>query len=287
MTKTLFSALLMVGGTACAFGQAVITSGGSQFGWTSATDANISGAAVRTGTTAGEGSVLKTAAGADVLFANWWWYRVNSATVPSGPFSDTREFALSRLQSKSVVGNTMTLNYTETTDGTANGAVLFDAALRYTITNNASGVLVNSDTFITNQSGSAMTLSIFGYVDYDVTTSNNNSATMVGDVTSGRMVVTNGGNSATYRFLDGSAYQVSAFSTVRGSLSNAGIDNLNNTGLPFGPGDFTGAVQWDITLQARESISILTSYSAVPEPASMAALGLGLAGIIARRRRKK
>lgn len=285
-------ALFSAAGAALAavgFGQAVITSGSSSFGFPAAGDINISGATTRTGTGGGNGNFVPQGA-ADNLFQTWWWYRVDNATPPAGgSYADTREYAFSRLQSKNVTGNNMTLNYSETSDGTANGFSLFDASIFYTITNNGSGgSLVTAVNTITNQSGNPLTLSLFGYVDYDVpASSSTNTAVFAGDLSSGRFVVTGTTQIAEYRFLNASAYQVSSYSTVRGLLANTSIDNLNNTGLPFASGDFTGAVEWNVTLGVRESISLMTSYVAnpVPEPATMLALAGGLA-LLARRRRR-
>src|SRR5689334_18005880 len=135
MNKRVFLGALALACASLSFGQAVISSGTSSYGFSSATDADISGSTTRTGTNGGGNSVFTSLGAPDVQFQNWYWYRVNSATISSGSFSNTREYALSGLTSKTVNPNNMTLHYTETTDGTANGTPLFISNIGYGITN--------------------------------------------------------------------------------------------------------------------------------------------------------
>lgn len=255
------------------FGQAVINSGTSQFGWTSATDANISGATVRTGTGGGTSVVYSANGSADQLFQNWWWYRVNGVNA--------REFALSNMTSKVVSGNSMTLNYAEP-EG-------FSTELRYTITNSAAGALVTGTAFITNTGSSALDMSFFNYMDFDMDGFGNDTATLVSDNPSMLMLIGDSTDliNVEYRALDGVAYQVGDFPSVRNLLTDANVNDLNNSGLPYGPGDFSAANQWSFVLNEGEQIAVQTSMvlNPVPEPASMAALGLGVVALL--RRRKK
>ena len=48
-------------------------------------------------------------------------------------------------------------------------------------------------------------------------------------------------------------FQIAAFDTIRAQLADAGIDNLTDTGTTFGPGDYTGAHQWTLSLGAAGS----------------------------------
>jgi hypothetical protein len=56
-------------------------------------------------------------------------------------------------------------------------------------------------------------------------------------------------------------YQTASFATVRSLLTNAVVDNLNNTGVPFGPGDWTSAYQWDVIVPANGSIEVYEGLS--------------------------
>jgi hypothetical protein len=66
------------------------------------------------------------------------------------------------------------------------------------------------------------------------------------------------------------------------------VNNLNNTGLPFGPGDFSAANQWNFVLNPNDQIAIQTSMvlTPVPEPATLAVIGLGVLSLMRRRAKK-
>lgn len=266
-----FSALVV----AAANGQALITAGTSQFGWTSTSDANISGASIRTGTGGGASAIFTSQGSANQLFQQWMWFRVNGV--------DTREFALSALTGKVVSGNHMTLSYNET-EG-------FTADVDYTITNQGSGTLLTKTVFITNvlTSGGQLNMSFFDYFDFDLnSTGNDDTATIASNNPALRVLIGDAGGpmGAEYRAIDGVNYQVGAFSGVRTLLTNTGIDNFNSTGAPFGPADFSAGNQWSFVLNPGQQIAIQTSMllTPVPEPATLAALGLGAMALIRRRR---
>lgn len=271
--KRVFVGLGLAGFASLSFGQAIITDGTSSFGWTSQTA--LSAAANRTGSGGGADNTFISSGSPDQAFQQWWWYRVNGV--------NTREFALSTQANAPVVnGNNMTLTYREP-EG-------FTSRLEYTINNIGGRARVTGTNFVTNEGNNNLDLEFFNYIDYDM---NGNAS---GDIASLqfpnpvlRMNITDpaGIPAAEWRVLDADAFQIGAWPGLLNSLSNASIDNLNNTGDPFGPGDFSAAVQWKFTLAPGEQIALQTTQflNPVPEPATMAALGLGILAI-ARRRRK-
>lgn len=242
-------------------------------------------------TAGGTGSDFRPdgAATPDLLFQNWWWYRVQGDTRerPFGIYTDgTRDIT----GSSSFGGNTFTMNWTATEGGNP----LFTAQWTATLFGNPDpGIATFTYSFqVTNTSGGQLTFNLFNYLDLDVP-ANSGTNTATGDATS--MTVVGTTHFASWNNGGADNFQVTGFATVRGLLANALVDDMNNTGLPFGPGDWTGAVQWVRTLNDGESFTIGGSIAAVPEPTTLALAGLGVAGTlmtvrrarIARRRKNK
>jgi hypothetical protein len=195
-------------------------------------------------------------------FQSWWWARFPG---------DTREHALYGPATANWGGSLGQLNYsfpglpvvqTYQVIGTGSG-----------------GVLVESIT-LTNTSNQPLSANLFHYLDLDL----NGSA-------SGDSAVLNGPNSIkvtdgpwTAHYEGSGTYEVGGFPTVRDLLTNNSINNFSNSGLPFGPGDWTGGWQWSFTLQPNDMITLTASLSIIPAPASAAVLALG--GLVAARRRR-
>ncbi len=269
MKRTLLT-LGFIAGASLGMSQVIISDGTSTFGWSSNT--NLTGGTVRTGTGGGTGAEFKVNGSADQSFQEWWWYRANGV--------NSREFALStQVNAPVVTGNSMVLSYREP-EG-------FTSTLTYTINNVGGAARVTGTNIIKNEGNSALDLDFFNYIDWDMNaTAGTDTATLLQNNPALRMRVQDGLMVGEYRALDADNYQIGAFSGVRTLLTNTVINDFNNT-TPNFTGDFTGGVQWKFTLDPGQSIALQTTrtLSVVPEPASMAALGLGIAALLRRRRK--
>ncbi|MBU6413790.1 MAG: hypothetical protein KGS45_09965 [Planctomycetes bacterium] len=202
----------------------------------------------------------------DHLFQNWWWFRVQG---------DANETAFNNASNWSYTGNTARLEFSTAS---------FDAVIQYTVTSirNGLGVLTTTCT-VFNTSADPLTLNLFNYNDLDMNeTASNDSADLNGV---NIIRVTDGGNTgwrANYEGTD--AYQVASFSGIRNILNDPNADDLNNTGLPFGPGDWTGAFQWSFSLGSLSAATASATITIIPTPGALALAGVG--GLLAARRRR-
>ncbi|MGE3109240.1 MAG: hypothetical protein AB7G11_04545 [Phycisphaerales bacterium] len=190
------------------------------------------------------------ATGTDHVFQNWWWYRVDGV--------DTREVPFMNATSAVWSGNTGTVTFT-----TPN----FDAVMTYVVTDNGTNAaMVVASMSVTNTSGGPISLQLFNYQDYDLAGSATGDSAVL--VSPNNIRITEAGNTIIGGFIGAGAtnYQVSTFATVRGLLTNTTVDNFNNSGLPFGPGDFTGGYQWSLQLDAGASTSVSAMLTLDPPP---------------------
>jgi hypothetical protein len=110
-----------------------------------------------------------------------------------------------------------------------------------------------------NLSGSPLTLSLFAMANLDVSgTAANDSATLD---PLGRIIVSDplSSDQALMEVAGASAYLVrpNGSTSVGAVLGDAVVTDFDNSGLPFGPGDFTGGAQWkDRVIPAGGKLSI-------------------------------
>lgn len=172
-------------------------------------------------------------------------------------------------------------NYAEFTYGSN----VFDVTVRYLLTGSANSSDLAEVITITNKSNTRRSFTLFEYDDFDLAGNPN------GDVATKL-------NSSTIRQFKGltsvtvgatpipNLMEVAGFPTILDELSDLNVDNLNPTLNSFGPGDATFAMQWNFGLEAGESVQMSKNkILVVPEPATMAALGIGVAALLRRRRK--
>jgi hypothetical protein len=186
----------------------------------------------------------------DHLFETGWWFRVNGGAQETFfPVPTTQNYT----------GDTATLDWTSL------GGALFSAQLKWVVNNDAtvtgfpSGT-VRGEMTITNLSAvNPLILSLFHMADFDVPPTAGNDTAVLGP-TGGIDISDAGTNIARYRGVGADTYLVLLFggtTDVAALLSNAVVNDFNNTGLPFGPGDITAGWQWkDRTIPASGTLTV-------------------------------
>ncbi len=248
-------------------------------GWTYAEENLIDG---RTSSFAGFADMFFDK-GPDHFYQNWWWYRGEG---------DTREYALSNQTAGTSSGNTAQLTYLEPVAGVAD-------AVEFTLNYQLQGVssteaIIQIDWTATNMTGSALGLDFFPYVDADLNGfAGDDSAELIAFGPSlGHIRVTDdvvGQMNLIAENVEGMelvGWEIASFPVARNKLADPDIDDLANTGSPFGPGDFASAFQHHAVLDAFGTVSgTLTKHIIIPTPGTLVVLVMGLIPAVRRRRR--
>ncbi|MDH3404018.1 MAG: hypothetical protein OES32_14525 [Acidobacteriota bacterium] len=172
------------------------------------------------------------AGGTDHQFATWWWYRVEG---------DAAETRMPPPDTESYVGDTARLTWAD-----VDGRGLFSAEALAVIVSFPPGSVLYHTLGVGNLSGGNLDLHVFAYLDMDMDgDAAGDSAIEAGPFS---LEITERSR-AVYQGATGpDAYRVDAWPAVRDALNDAVVDDFANTGLPFGPGDFSGAFQWNRVL---------------------------------------
>lgn len=214
------------------------------------------------------------AAGTDSVFQFWWWYRVNGV--------HTREFCLANATSFSWAGDTGTMNFTTPE---------FTAVATWVVDNLGDDTAhVNATLAVTNTTGAALNLALFAYADFDYGGSAGGDSGALAAMPANTITITDGTAPVPFNLQLGyfrgpgaDAYRVTPFATLRGELSNTTVNNLDNAGLPFGPGDWTGAWQYNRMIPAGQSTTVRAVIgvgpSVPPDPSGCPADFNGVGGV--------
>ncbi len=194
----------------------------------------------------------------DILFEDGWWFRVSG---------DTQEFFFPAPTTTTCVGAAGTITWA---DVSARG--LFSATNSLALTSPGAGmgelILTMS---ITNLSAvNPLVISLFHGADFDVNGSaGTDNATLLNPNNYIRITDTTTGAAEQRGFNPpANAFLVRAFGAadVFGELGDANIDNFNNTTLPQGPFDYTGAFQWDLNIPPSGNASVSVALNANAPP---------------------
>jgi hypothetical protein len=137
------------------------------------------------------------------------------------------------------------------------------------------------DIGVNNLSLVTQNLVFYAYVDLDIENSWGNDLASGG---LGGFVVTDGATGFELAFATPVAadhFEIAAFPFLQMTLDamqGVGVADLSDSGAPFGPGDFTGALQFDFALAPGGTQGV--GITMIPEPATLLQFGLGLLGLV-------
>lgn len=174
----------------------------------------------------------------DHLFESGWWFRVAG---------DPAETAFPAPDNQTYVGDTATLTWS---DAGGRGFSAQEVAVISDGGANMGQVLLSLT--LTNLNGmDPLGIDVFHMADVDLQpTAGNDAGALLTANTLMQVTHASNANTLDYMGVDASALLVRAFGAtdVAAELSNASLSTFDNSGLPFGPGDFTAGHQWTGTV---------------------------------------
>jgi hypothetical protein len=197
------------------------------------------------------------------VFEEGWWYRIQGdAAEKFFPVPDTQSY----------VGAVATLTWNDV-DGRGFSA---QKVLTVSDAGGPSGYVEGVLT-LTNNNATDLAIDVFHALDMDL------AGTAPDDVgalllPSEHIGISDGPQAGEYRGLGASAFLVRAFADptdVPGELGDAGLDDFDDTGLPFGPGDITMGFQWTtVTIPpgGQQSYRVVMAVNTVAVPVELIGL---------------
>ncbi len=209
--------------------------------------------------------------GVDQLFQQWYWFRIGNTaerTIDSG----------AALSVSGLTANTATITY-------IHSSVRFD--LTFTLVGGVAGsgtADVSEIMRVTNLTNQVLDLHLFEYDDFDLDGTFGGDSAVRLDPSSIRQ--SDAISSVTVGAVPAASHwQIGAVPSIFDAIEDGVATTLSDSGSPFGPGDASFAMQWDVSMNSHSSFLMSKNkiVTAVPEAASMAILGLGTVGLLRRR----
>ncbi|MCW5937896.1 MAG: hypothetical protein KIT11_11395 [Fimbriimonadaceae bacterium] len=211
---------------------------------------------------------------------NWLWFRAGN---------DSREYAVSNLARLTSDRNTAEAEFTESAGGVPGGPHL-KFLVQYELIETGPGRAQLTTAFLVqNLSTVSIGLSLFSYHDIDLAgTADDDSATM--DPSAFSVTDPTGSTfTAQASFRNQDHQQMGGYPSLRDLLTDGSATDLDDSGSPFAPGNWTGAFQWNTTVTPGFETAFVgftvQEISIVPEPSLLLAAGLAAASF-SRRSRK-
>lgn len=211
----------------------------------------------------------------DMAFESWWFYRVSGGSRESA-------FANPDIELYSGAVGGLVWN-----DPAATGQ--FSAALSFEVIDsgtNRGNLFQNLR--ITNTTAAPLTIDIFHYSDLDLGGTASNDRAALGTNPDGIQInLSDPSQTAPIVGYGANAYRVSQYAQILADLTDTGVDDFANTGLPLNNRDVTVGFQWTVTIGVGEYRDFLTQFGSnaplldpsvtvVPEPGTAILMGLGL-----------
>jgi hypothetical protein len=221
--------------------------------------------------------------GVSHLYYHSWFYRLGN----SGPESLVQSLGTETLNQ---FFNASSQSQLDLTYASASVSVRTVTSLIGKTTGSGSSQMGESIT-VRNLSAGNIDFNLFQYADFDLSGSASGQTVQFFQNTLNneyyQVVQTDGSSTYTSTITTAGTpiahFQAGAYPTIITSLQDGTATTLNDT-VSAGPGDAEYAYQWTVTLAPNQSFQISKVTSIVPEPSSLALVGISLAAFLAKRR---
>jgi hypothetical protein len=178
----------------------------------------------------------------------WFYFRIDG---------DTREYELPAAQNSSFAGNQAIFTWTNVL---GRGFDLEATLTLHEVSPNVVDYLIQ--TTLTNTSGNPLNIQFFYELDHDIEPDYANN--YANEISPGVVEVSSIASPDVFQIAASAPdmFKVgNPNSVLRGPLGDLFVDNFDNTGLPFGPGDFGIGYQWPLNIPAGQSASLSATIS--------------------------